>query len=1203
MIKGYLKSFAILLLLALVAFSCGKGVKQNFLALGGSSVSQGADEDSEFSAQLTDGSFGESFPSSLPEDKPQPWEKLDEQGFVIPQTSSGQKSPSAINLETDFTLGANRFLEAGDVTDYQDASRLRSGSPGGRALSYALYRISLGPAQPGVISVDANLHLKDDGSLSEYYVAVSNYGARSWKWWGPFTDNHVRISLPPGRYTSSLGNTFVAVAVFNGGIVDVVGIGINKRNESDTTPPPAPSPLSATPVPGGILLEWTPVIAEDLAGYKIYYASYEFSSPTQRGVKAVSYLEGMTRRVLGDQDLKPRLRVGSVPYTARVSSVDTSGNESELSPIASATLLDGNLPPVNLETSVISGSYGTQANLTATGAETYDFDLDGDGTFEITDNSSGSASATLNTPGIIRPAVRGRTAEGGIAFSAVSLIVSVNSRPVASANANPSIGSAPLVVNFTGTGADDDGTIVSYAWDFDGDGTFDYQDQSNPNPPPQVYNTPGLYNVKFRVEDNKGSWDVDTIAVQVLEGASAEAQIEEANQTFRDEVASAMMDAASLFGKEIETSNFVTVLSEEGYGIAVNSFIRGADSLTIDELASGADVLFTFVRLPAGSSVPSGFYVVRLVGQNDGTWLAQFIDQAGAVAFETTADVGYGDAKFKIPEATIEKTVFQLKNPQTGEWDIHIEIKFDWHWVELFGSTNLVVGTGGPDPTPLTPEGLRIVSSANNFRSIARDALAQASQGFAGMSGPADINLDSIMIASRDDLLLAYAPFVGIEDIAPEDDDVNLLFGYFRGKLQSGFIYSSQTSQFLQMRRKSISIIVLDRAGQEVARQKLEVGEGTGQAKPIFTIKITPEGFVIDLHIPLVSFIIGEDYYSGWEDEAIEYANAQSRAARARVLEDVASRAGILVDSQNFIAGYNGDASIVGINAALRGIEKKDIGRVAEGEDMLLIFLRIPQDSQGQTQIPTGFYIAHIYQDMGTRNWYAQLRNAFTGEVVLTTDALVSQGDSKMVGAISTTRIVCCPLQVIVDWHTAGTIGEFSILVGDAPPDTPTDIDAIRILRHVRANITSISEPFVTAARAMGKGIKMKDRFNLRLSLISTDSLLGVVGMDEDYVSGLTQEEVANGADLFFAYLRRPGRTRYSNIVLASFYDSDGDGIGVVSFKDENGQTVDYGLGELGPGSGSPTPTLNLGADASNLYINLATEPYSLTIKTKSSPP
>ena len=166
---------------------------------------------------------------------------------------------------------------------------------------------------------------------------------------------------------------------------------------------------------------------------------------------------------------------------------------------------------IELTTDVVSGNRGISANLTATGAATYDFDLDGDGAFDdLTGDTTGTASVNTEAPGIIRPAVRGVDAQGGIAFAAVSLIICVNSRPVAVAYANPSFGTVPLDVTFTGWGEDGDGTIDAYAWDFDGDGTYDAMAQ---NPPPHTYSTAGLYNAKFRATDNDGWWDVDTVCV------------------------------------------------------------------------------------------------------------------------------------------------------------------------------------------------------------------------------------------------------------------------------------------------------------------------------------------------------------------------------------------------------------------------------------------------------------------------------------------------------------------------------------------------------------------------------------------------------------------------------------------------------------------------------------------------------------------
>jgi hypothetical protein len=84
-----------------------------------------------------------------------------------------------------------------------------------------------------------------------------------------------------------------------------------------------------------------------------------------------------------------------------------------------------------------------------------------------------------------------------------------------SATVDVASGVAPLAVNFTLTAEDDDGTIAEYAWDFEGDGIYDGTSATNPSPLPNTYSTANLYNAKFRVTDNEGSWDVDTVAVNV----------------------------------------------------------------------------------------------------------------------------------------------------------------------------------------------------------------------------------------------------------------------------------------------------------------------------------------------------------------------------------------------------------------------------------------------------------------------------------------------------------------------------------------------------------------------------------------------------------------------------------------------------------------------------------------------------------------
>ncbi len=473
------------------------------------------------SGESTDGAWNELNPVSIPEhpvqpadwplqlpaDMPQPWESLDSAGHVIP----ADRAASGINQYSDFTPGVERFSESGDVTDNGEASRVLS-SPGGSA--HAMYRIPLGNGQPGVVSVDANL-LSGTG----YYIGLADYEGGRWQWHGPFTDNHVRLSTArPGPWTSSLGNMFVTVLVHGGASIDCVGTGVNLVDPLDTTSPAQPTGLTAIAVDNGIQLDWDPVIAGDLAGYRIHHSTDFFSNAKSVRVKTMDGLQGLSSQLL------PSLPAELL--FVRVSAVDISGNASVPSELVSAAALPGEPLGLDLLLEQPSGTINESIMLTANGAQSYDFDTDGDGIYDITGDTSGSALVDTTALGIIRPAVRGTgSTENAVALGSVSLIISGNSRPVAVASADPAFGSAPLDVSFAGNESTDfDGSIVGGGWDFDGDGTYDVWDDTDivhVTAASFNYTNPGVYNAKLRVVDDGGAWDVDTLSIVVEAGQPA----------------------------------------------------------------------------------------------------------------------------------------------------------------------------------------------------------------------------------------------------------------------------------------------------------------------------------------------------------------------------------------------------------------------------------------------------------------------------------------------------------------------------------------------------------------------------------------------------------------------------------------------------------------------------------------------------------
>ncbi len=91
-----------------------------------------------------------------------------------------------------------------------------------------------------------------------------------------------------------------------------------------------------------------------------------------------------------------------------------------------------------------------------------------------------------------------------------------NEPPVIEAfSADPSLGEAPLTVNFTCEAYDPDGTIVEYQWDFDGDNIFEETTETGSTS--HTYEAAGMYEARCKVVDDDGAEavsDPEEITVQ-----------------------------------------------------------------------------------------------------------------------------------------------------------------------------------------------------------------------------------------------------------------------------------------------------------------------------------------------------------------------------------------------------------------------------------------------------------------------------------------------------------------------------------------------------------------------------------------------------------------------------------------------------------------------------------------------------------------
>jgi len=102
--------------------------------------------------------------------------------------------------------------------------------------------------------------------------------------------------------------------------------------------------------------------------------------------------------------------------------------------------------------------------------------------------------------------------DANVATTTVAISTVANQKPVAVANYTQTGTKAPLPVAFSSAGsADNDGSIVGYAWDFDNNGTVD-STEANPS---TVYNTPGNKTAKLTLTDDSGDTGFTTVSVNV----------------------------------------------------------------------------------------------------------------------------------------------------------------------------------------------------------------------------------------------------------------------------------------------------------------------------------------------------------------------------------------------------------------------------------------------------------------------------------------------------------------------------------------------------------------------------------------------------------------------------------------------------------------------------------------------------------------
>jgi hypothetical protein len=154
------------------------------------------------------------------------------------------------------------------------------------------------------------------------------------------------------------------------------------------------------------------------------------------------------------------------------------------------------------------------ANDTDGSISSWKLDINNDGTPEYSDsgNPPPEKQHTYTTPGTYIANFTVIDNKGATDSDTITILVNekLNSLPIATASANRTSGEVPLVVQFTGSGTDPNGTIVSYYWDFNNGHDSHYQN------PTQNFSEVGTYNVTLTITNDQGETDTDTITITVV---------------------------------------------------------------------------------------------------------------------------------------------------------------------------------------------------------------------------------------------------------------------------------------------------------------------------------------------------------------------------------------------------------------------------------------------------------------------------------------------------------------------------------------------------------------------------------------------------------------------------------------------------------------------------------------------------------------
>lgn len=296
--------------------------------------------------------------------------------------------------------------------------------------------------------------------------------------------------------------------------------------------------------------------------------------------------DGTVDRHLRIPDITQHTYTTAGTYNAALRVVDSNSQEHT----ASVAITVDNAPPtVTATVDTDNGPPPLTVNFTGTASSPngditlYEWDFDGDGTYDWSSSTTAQTSHTYTTLGIFNATLR-VTDVLGLTETAV---VVIRTQPLtATAGADTTAGNAPLQVSFTGSATSPTGDIVEYQWDFNGDGTYDWTSNTTGNTT-HTYTEGGIFDATFKAKDATGAEGTYSVTITV------------------NIVISISVNPAGFNPTQGETTTVQTTYSGTA---TINVLVKDKGKNTIRTLVSGAN---------------------RVAGQYDDVW--DGLDDSGAI--------------------------------------------------------------------------------------------------------------------------------------------------------------------------------------------------------------------------------------------------------------------------------------------------------------------------------------------------------------------------------------------------------------------------------------------------------------------------------------------------------------------------------------------------------------------------------------------